>query len=336
MTTVKIYAGTGRDVGRAIIDEGHRRGMFVTAHLGRYSAQDAVADGIDGLEHIWSVFNYVIPPQVRPARASRHARSRQSRCARRWWPSWPARKTYVDPTLVVFRNMILLPRRERGPRSPRQRPGAAAAAEFWPVYLKRSGCPAGRRAGGSPPRVGQVPGVDRQAVSSRRAAVGRHRLARAASDAGLFAAPGAGAAGRIGPAAGGRPASRDAAPTRPCWGKRIDLGSIAPGKLADMVLLIGQPAGRHPPHAADRDGDSRRQRLPPGQKCSNEHPAIDNHNDLAHALSKRQCRGLRGTKRGLIDGVQGTGADTGPMPAEASSCRFRARMPRPGCTGEPA
>ena len=52
MTTVKIYAGTGRDVGRAIIDESHRRGLFVTAHLGEYSAQEAVADGIDGLEHI--------------------------------------------------------------------------------------------------------------------------------------------------------------------------------------------------------------------------------------------------------------------------------------------
>ena len=39
ITTVKIYAGTGPDVGRAIIDESHRRGLFVTAHLGRYPAE---------------------------------------------------------------------------------------------------------------------------------------------------------------------------------------------------------------------------------------------------------------------------------------------------------
>ena len=64
ITTVKIYAGTSRPVGRAIIDESHRRGLFVTAHLGNYSAQDAVADGVDGLEHIWSVFNYVIPSEI--------------------------------------------------------------------------------------------------------------------------------------------------------------------------------------------------------------------------------------------------------------------------------
>ncbi|MEO8271501.1 MAG: amidohydrolase family protein, partial [Aureliella sp.] len=64
VSTVKIYAGTSRPVGKAIIDEGHRRGLFVTAHLGNYSAQDAVADGIDGLEHIWSVFNYSFPPDA--------------------------------------------------------------------------------------------------------------------------------------------------------------------------------------------------------------------------------------------------------------------------------
>ena len=64
VTTLKIYAGTGREVGRRIIEEGHKRGLVVTAHLGPYRAQDAVADGIDCLEHIWSVFNYIIPETV--------------------------------------------------------------------------------------------------------------------------------------------------------------------------------------------------------------------------------------------------------------------------------
>ena len=62
--TLKIYAGTGRAVGQAVIGKAHRRGLWVTAHLGNYSAQHAVADGIDGLEHIWSVFNYIVPPEV--------------------------------------------------------------------------------------------------------------------------------------------------------------------------------------------------------------------------------------------------------------------------------
>ena len=64
VTTLKIYAGSGRPVGRKIIEEGHRRGLFVTGHLSAYRAQDAIEDGIDCLEHIESVFNYIIPPDV--------------------------------------------------------------------------------------------------------------------------------------------------------------------------------------------------------------------------------------------------------------------------------
>src|SRR5206468_156256 len=65
VTTLKIYAGSGRAVGRKIIEEGHKRGLIVTGHLSAYPAQEAVADGIDCLEHIWSVFDFAIPPDVR-------------------------------------------------------------------------------------------------------------------------------------------------------------------------------------------------------------------------------------------------------------------------------
>src|SRR5262249_27293683 len=47
VTTLKIYAGTGRPVGRKVIEEGHRHGLMVTGHLSAYAAQDAVVDGID-------------------------------------------------------------------------------------------------------------------------------------------------------------------------------------------------------------------------------------------------------------------------------------------------
>src|SRR6185437_1747692 len=63
VTSLKIYVGTPREIGRAVIIEGHKRGLRVAGHLGAYAAQDAVADGIDVLEHIWSVFNYIIPPE---------------------------------------------------------------------------------------------------------------------------------------------------------------------------------------------------------------------------------------------------------------------------------
>jgi Amidohydrolase family len=49
VTTLKVYAGSGRAVGRKVIEEGHRRGLFVTGHLSAYRAQDAIEDGIDCL-----------------------------------------------------------------------------------------------------------------------------------------------------------------------------------------------------------------------------------------------------------------------------------------------
>lgn len=74
--TFKIYVGTSRRVGEAVIKEAHRRGKWVTAHLAwNYRAQDAVADGIDSLEHIDSIFEFILPPETPrwPAPAERVA-----------------------------------------------------------------------------------------------------------------------------------------------------------------------------------------------------------------------------------------------------------------------
>src|SRR6266849_4066774 len=109
VTTLKIYVGTERPVGRKIIEEGHRHGLVVTGHLGRYAAQEAVVDGIDCLEHIWSVFNYIIPPEVAKQPNHRSNLDLDNPEARKLIAMLVKRKVWVDPTLVVFRNMILLP-----------------------------------------------------------------------------------------------------------------------------------------------------------------------------------------------------------------------------------
>ena len=108
VSTLKIYVGTARPVGRAVIEEGHRAGLKVIAHLGSYSAQDAVADGLDGLEHIWSVFNFIIPPEEAARPDPRANLDLHNPLARALTASLADRKVFVDPTLVVFRNMILL------------------------------------------------------------------------------------------------------------------------------------------------------------------------------------------------------------------------------------
>ena len=143
VTTVKIYAGTARPVGKAIIDESHRRGLFVTAHLGGYSAQHAVADGIDGLEHIWSVFNYVIPPEITTQPGHRGRLDLSNPLCESLVAELAKRKTFVDPTLAVFRNMILLPDIPEVRDHPDNNVVPQRLREFWPVYLKRTGCPQG-------------------------------------------------------------------------------------------------------------------------------------------------------------------------------------------------
>ena len=143
VTTVKIYALTARSVGRAIIEESHRRGLFVTAHLGSYSAQDAVADGVDGLEHIWSVFNYIIPPDVAAEPGHRGSLDLNNPLCESLIAELVKRPTYVDPTLSVFRNMILLPDVPEVRDHPDNALVPKRLREFWPRYLERTGCPQG-------------------------------------------------------------------------------------------------------------------------------------------------------------------------------------------------
>jgi hypothetical protein len=143
VTTVKIYAGTGRPIGRAIIKEAHRRGLFVTAHLGAYAAQDAVADGIDGLEHIWSVFDYVIPSDLAAEPGHRGRLNLDNPLCESLVAELARRQILVDPTLVVFRNMILLPDVPEVSEHPDNRLVPRRLREFWPAYLQRSGCPQG-------------------------------------------------------------------------------------------------------------------------------------------------------------------------------------------------
>ena len=141
--TVKIYAGTGRDVGQRIIDESHQRGLFVTAHLGAYSAQQAVADGVDGLEHIWSVFNYVIPAEIAGQPGHRGRVDFNNPLCTSLVAELARRKVLVDPTLSVFRNMILLPDVPEVRDSPDHLKVPERLRRFWPIYLGQTGCPQG-------------------------------------------------------------------------------------------------------------------------------------------------------------------------------------------------
>jgi len=138
VTTLKIYAKTERNVGQRVIEEGHKRGLVVTAHLGPYRAQDAVADGIDCLEHIWSVFNYIIPEEVRRTPDHRASLDLTNSMARELIASLAQRRVMVDPTLAVFRNMILLNDLESVNQHPDNAHAPARLRQHWDNYRRRA------------------------------------------------------------------------------------------------------------------------------------------------------------------------------------------------------
>ncbi|MHB8952113.1 MAG: amidohydrolase family protein [Pirellulaceae bacterium] len=138
VTSLKIYVGTSRPVGRELINEGHRAGLKVLAHLGNYSAQDAVLDGVDSLEHIWSVFNYIIPSDVTAEADHRANLDLQNPLAQALIAVIAERQVQVDPTLVVFRNMIYLNDLEEIHRHPDLQHVPQRMLDYWHSYRQTS------------------------------------------------------------------------------------------------------------------------------------------------------------------------------------------------------
>jgi imidazolonepropionase-like amidohydrolase len=139
VTTLKIYAGCGRVVGRKIIEEGHKRGFVVTGHLGAYPAQEAVADGIDCLEHITSVFDFAVPPETRGDAARRAATDLGEPRAAALIATLAKKKVMVDPTLTVFRNMLLLSDLDEVRRHPDNAIMPARLRNYWDTYSNGQG-----------------------------------------------------------------------------------------------------------------------------------------------------------------------------------------------------
>jgi hypothetical protein len=158
-STIKLYVGTERRVGRKVIEEAHRRGLVVAGHLYKYSAQDAVEDGIDVLEHIDSVINYSFPSdaphlpdseeqqkklssaglkhlqdQIEESRASLDLGNPRARAL---IGSLVQGKVMVDPTLVVSRNMILLADLSEVLQNPDNSFMPKRLRTFWPGYGPR-------------------------------------------------------------------------------------------------------------------------------------------------------------------------------------------------------
>lgn len=104
VVTLKLYVKVSHDVFRKVIEEGHRHGMTVTAHLGSVTAEQAVADGIDCLEHIWAVWYGAFPPGDLQARQSLNL---DNPTCKALIEHMAKRNVRICPTLVEFESLLL-------------------------------------------------------------------------------------------------------------------------------------------------------------------------------------------------------------------------------------
>lgn len=102
--TLKLYIGVTREVGQRVIAEGHAQGMRVVGHLQRYHPLEAVADGIDVLEHIYTVADF-----VREVPDDRYSFNPDSAATQRFIEALVKQGTAVDPTLMVFWGTLFFP-----------------------------------------------------------------------------------------------------------------------------------------------------------------------------------------------------------------------------------
>jgi hypothetical protein len=239
VTTLKIYAGTSRPVGRAVIHEGHQSGLKVMAHLGNYSAQDAVLDGVDSLEHIWSVFNYIIPPDVAAQLDHRANLDLQNPLAQALIAALAEHQVRVDPTLVVFRNMIYLNDLEEIHQHPDLAYVPRPMLDYWHSYRQSSNLSPETRES----RQKEIRKYQELTGLLHRAGV---PLLAGTDTPEPFVPPGFSLHQELEMLveSGLSPAAALAAATinnATALNQQDRLGTVAPGKLADLVILNADP-----------------------------------------------------------------------------------------------
>lgn len=241
---IKLYSSLDTRLVAPIIERAHRRGLRVSGHIPNgLTAEQAVRAGFDEIQHTNFLFlNFMEGVDTRtPARFTEVGERAagldvSSAAVRSFLRLLEERDTVVDPTLATFEEIFL---GDPGEISPH----LAAVADRLPPQVRRA-----QLAGGLP----KPEGMEQRYRDSFRNML---RMVRALYDAGVTIVAGTDAmagfalhrelelyvdAGipapdvlRIATLGAAEVARRDR-----------DLGTIAPGKLADLILVNGDPVAR--------------------------------------------------------------------------------------------
>jgi imidazolonepropionase-like amidohydrolase len=239
---IKIYSSLDPKLVPAIVAEAHRRGMRVSGHIPNgMTAEQAVREGFDELQHVNFLFLNFIPgvdtrTLARMSAVAEHAAEidLDSESVRAFLRLLKERKTVVDPTVNLYEDLFT-------GRVDKIQPTLEPVASRLPYQVRRA------LMGGNLP---VPPGMDQRFRDSYRACLA---MVRRLHEEGIpivagtdSSSPGVGLhtelelyvqAGipapevlRIATLGAARVMKRDA-----------DLGTVAPGKLADLLLVKGDP-----------------------------------------------------------------------------------------------
>jgi imidazolonepropionase-like amidohydrolase len=240
---IKVYSSLKPELLPKIVEMAHARGMRVSGHVpSGINAEQFVRDGVDEIQHMNFIFlNFM--PQVKdtrtPARFTEVAAhgaelDLKSDQVRAFIQLLQEHKIVLDPTLSIFESMM-------DDRPGKMAQGFAAVAESMPAQVRR-----GFLYGGLEPpdgmdqryqdsfqhmldmaKVFYDAGIPIVAGTDSYAGIALHRELELYEKAGIPAAK----VLQLATLGAARVVKRDA-----------ELGSIAPGKLADVILVDGNPA----------------------------------------------------------------------------------------------
>lgn len=240
---IKIYSSIKRELVPLITRLAHARGLRVSGHVPAFmSAAQFIAAGADELQHLNFVFLNFLTKEVPDTRDMRRftsigrfaaSISPEGAREREFIAQLAARQTVIDPTINIFEGFF-------ESRPGELNPGYAAVAERLPVEIRRS-----LRLGGLRP----PPGLEKNYADAFASML---RFLGAMHQAGIAIIPGTDAMAGFALhrelelyAAAGIPAAdilRMATLGSAQANRRAhDLGLIAPGWRADLILIDGDP-----------------------------------------------------------------------------------------------